>query len=93
MKTLPTLLLTLLVLGGCSTELDRCIEAKANDSDIEEISVEETLRDARLRTFCSNNALALRGEIKKECVTRNEDEFASRVEKIAKKLCHKEGIY
>lgn len=31
MKHLPTLLITLLVIAGCSTELDRCIEANTGN--------------------------------------------------------------
>ena len=33
MKHLTTLLLTLLILGGCSSELDRCIEANTHEDN------------------------------------------------------------
>ena len=54
MKHLPTLILVLLILGGCSTELDRCIETnlpQLTDDDV----IKERMEDDLGILFAENN--------------------------------------
>ena len=79
MKNLTTLLLTLLVLGGCSTELDRCIEFTMENLNF---SLESDID--YWATAYSDDASCKR-EIRKE----QEEKY----ELQAKLQCHDKGIY
>ena len=97
MKTLTTtLLLTLLVLGGCSTELDRCIEYKLKKPDAD---AKVNFGDVRFytnaikRTSCTEDLATRRGETVAECNIRLEENHLSRMYMVAEDLCNEQGIY
>ena len=79
MKHLTTLLLTLLFLGGCSTELDRCIEFTMENLNF---SLESDID--YWTTACGDDASCKR-EIRKE----QEEKYQLQ----AKLHCHDKGIY
>ena len=95
-KNLTTLLLTLLVLGGCSSELDRCIEYKLKKPDAD---AKVNFGDVRFytnalkRTSCAEDLATRRGETVEECNIRLEENHLSRMYMVAEDLCNEQGIY
>ena len=78
MKHLTTLLLTLLVLGGCSTELDRCIAFSMENNPKIESEIEYW------SSPCGNDS---------NCIKEVQKEQETKYELIAKAQCHEQGIY
>ena len=84
MKHLTTLLLTLLVLGGCSSELDRCM--KANQSTEKEIR--ENIKD--LCETTDKYGLVI---YPVSCMNEKLEYIKKRNNEYAKEKCNSQGIY
>ena len=95
-KNHPTLLLALLVLSSCSSELDRCIEAKLERPDSEAKVLFGDVRfytNAIKRTSCTEDSATRRGESVEECNLGVEENHLSRMYMAAEDLCNEQGIY
>ena len=84
MKHLTTLLLALLVLGGCSTELDRCMKVQIEKMKCYNSITEPDKKNGELCDY-KVSQIVDRGV--------RADEVVALKKKLAAEMCNAQGIY